>query len=106
MGSAYHTSISMQDLNAQDGNGDTGLHHWIRLKGNPESISMGVKFLVDKGADPNIRNHRGETPVHVAARTGGRLGGGPLQLLLRGGGDPNSENPRRRDTALYRLFAH
>jgi ankyrin repeat protein len=50
-------------LNVWDANGDTILHHAVRHWGaNGEMI----RFLLDLGADKNIRNHSGKTPLQIA----------------------------------------
>jgi ankyrin repeat protein len=57
------------------------LHPCVR-----DSESEFLKFLLKYGADPNVRDESGETPLHKAANNRKAL----LQLLLNYGADPNS----------------
>ncbi len=70
------------DVNAKDSNGDTALIHALlfsyRLVSNIHEGTNGydlvkirydiVKMLLDHGADPNVKNDRGWTPLIYAAR--------------------------------------
>lgn len=46
-----------------------------------------VEILIDHGADVNARNHRGETPLHEAARRGRDT---VVEVLLQRGADANA----------------
>ncbi|GJQ67948.1 Wtrw [Trypoxylus dichotomus] len=57
-----------------------------------------IEVLLEKGADTNVKNHRGQTPLHLAARAQAY---DCVELLLRkGGADPNIADYDRR-TALH-----
>ncbi|ROV98758.1 hypothetical protein VMCG_06727 [Cytospora schulzeri] len=76
----------LNGANSRDKDGNTVLHYLVR----EVAAWLGIEFLLDKGANPNIANHLGETPVHVAARAG--LGAMVnLKVLLNRGGNPNSK---------------
>ncbi|ODU80091.1 MAG: hypothetical protein ABT10_19060 [Novosphingobium sp. SCN 63-17] len=70
-----------------------------------------ISFLLGKGADPNIRDAKGQTPLVVAANLGFVEG---MELLITGGArvdEPNStgETPlisavHRRDIAMMRVL--
>lgn len=70
-----------------------------------------ISFLLGKGADPNIRDVKGQTPLVVAANLGFVEG---MELLITGGArvdEPNStgETPlisavHRRDIAMMRVL--
>ncbi|RVU04768.1 ankyrin repeat domain-containing protein [Novosphingobium umbonatum] len=86
--------------------GDTALHIVTARRD-----AIWISFLLAKGADPNIRNVKGETPLVVAASYG--FGEG-IELLIAGGArvdEPNStgETPlisavHRRDIAMMRVL--
>src|SRR4051794_37836373 len=53
-------------VNSKDpGNGDTALHILAR-----SHDSVWVSFLLGKGAQPNVQNKAGETPLTIAAQIG------------------------------------
>nr|CAH0112680.1 unnamed protein product [Daphnia galeata] len=54
------------DINGSDIDGRTPLHYAI-IGTNPTIIS---RHLIQKGADPNIADGKGMTPLHLAARIG------------------------------------
>ena len=51
------------DINAQNKEGETPLHHAVRYSENAEI----VKELCNAGADIHAKNRYGHTPLHVAA---------------------------------------
>ena len=50
---------------AVDSDGDTALHEAVRLADEAENVVL-VSLLLDKGADPNIRNNAGWRPLDSA----------------------------------------
>lgn len=53
-----------------------------------------VELLLEKGADPNLRNHRGQTPLHLAAKSQAH---DCVEMLLRkGNADPNVGDYEKR----------
>lgn len=62
------------NINAKDAEGNTFINHCCQLYNHHlvDTLKLdGVKrffdFLVSKGADPTIANHKGDTPLHSAA---------------------------------------
>ena len=70
-----------------------------------------VNYLLARGADPNIRDGQGNTPLLVAVNSGA---GGGIDLLVKGGanvnlGNGSGETPliravQRRDLSLVRIL--
>lgn len=50
------------DLNAQDNEGNTPLHDFVRIQGDEF-----YRMLLKRGAALNIKNNKGETPIDIAA---------------------------------------
>ena len=73
-------------------NEDTPLHIACRDK----SIKP-IELLLEKGADPNIKNKDGDTPLHIACRN--NFQSIHIELLLGKGADPNIKN-KAEDTPL------
>lgn len=59
------------DPNAGDAGGTTPLHRAVRNR-----CAAAVKLLLDRGADPRRKNHRGSTAADLAKLTTGRSGSG------------------------------
>lgn len=94
------TVINTRDLTS----GDTGLHIVTKRRD-----VLWVRFLVQRGADANIRNKQGLTPIQIAASLGFVDG---VEELIKGGAqvniaDQQGETPliaavHRRDVAMIR----
>ena len=71
------------DINArrQHRHGMWGPLHWLAQRG----LTHGVSCLLENGADPNITDDRGRTPMHIVAQKG--VGKNQIQLLMEHGGD-------------------
>jgi len=81
-------------VNVQDpGNGDTALHIVVR-RGDANY----TRFLLQHGADPNIRNNDGQTPAMLAVTQGEEP---CLQVLIDGKANLNLANSRG-ETPLIR----
>ena len=81
-------------VNSQDpGSGDTALHMVVR-----RGDTTYTRFLLQHGADPNIRNNQGDTPAMVAVTEGEEP---CLQVLIDGKADLNLANDRG-ETPLIR----
>jgi ankyrin repeat protein len=52
------------NINKQNIAGDTALHHAVAA-----NFITGILLLMTSGADPNIRNNKGDTPIQIAYRT-------------------------------------
>ncbi len=71
-----------QLVNSRDiTSGDTGLHIVVA-----RSDALWVRFLLQRGADPNIRNRRGVTPLQLATALGFVEG---VEALVKGGANIN-----------------
>lgn len=96
-----------QLINTRDiTSGDTGLHIVVA-----RNDALWVRFLLQRGADPNIRNKKGVAPLQLATSLGFVEG---VEALLNGGANVNiadqtGETPliaavHARNVALVRLF--
>lgn len=95
------------DVNERDVHGNTALH----LVKDKATASL----LVDAGADPNLQNENGDTPLHtwhginlehcVPADSEPRCTLEIISLLLKAGASPNIQNSYGYN-ALHSLFVH
>ncbi|MDE0424141.1 MAG: ankyrin repeat domain-containing protein [Candidatus Poribacteria bacterium] len=55
--------------------------HWVAQRG----LTDGISCLLENGADPNITDDQGRTPIHIIAQKG--IGKNQIQLLMKHGGN-------------------
>lgn len=60
--------------------------HWVAQRG----LTNGVACLLANGADPNVTDDKGRTPMHIIAQKG--VGKNQIGLLIGHGGDINSRD--------------
>lgn len=71
------TLVNTRDITT----GDTGLHIVVA-----RSDAVWIRFLLQRGADPNIRNKKGVTPLQLATSLGYTEG---VEALIQGGASVN-----------------
>jgi ankyrin repeat protein len=83
------------DLDFQDSEGNAPLHYAVQLE-TEDAYSL-VRLLLENGANPNIRNDREQSPLHLLCHNEGlrQLDTcflDTLQAMLCHGGDPNIQS--------------
>ena len=58
--------------------------HWVAQRG----LTNGIAGLLANGADPNVTDDKGKTPLHLIAQKG--VGQNQAKLLIEHGADPNA----------------
>ena len=86
------------DLEAQNNKGRTALHKAVRNNHNAAK-SEGVKILLDAGANPNVLDEDGVTPLWDAVDTGSAAD--IVKALLEAGADTNLDIPGGEWTPLF-----
>jgi len=84
------------DINSKHDYGYTALHHMAAVPGatggaydemRPEAAAVMLKWLIEHGANVNMGDNGGKTPLHVFGKYGGSLD--QLNVLLEAGADVN-----------------
>lgn len=83
------------DINKKS-KGVAPLHFAAKISKNEKPILL--KYLLEKGADPNIRDFQGSTPLFVANFAGNK---DVIDVLIKFGADPNIRNNKG---ILYKDF--
>ena len=86
-------SITGNGINKRDKNGETRLYRAVR-SGNIKE----VKRLLKDGADPNVADNHGLSPLHQAAYWGET---GIVEALLKAGASVHAENGGKGWTPLH-----
>ena len=69
--------------------------HWVAQRG----LTHGILCLLENGADPNIIDDKGRTPMHIIAQKG--VGKNQVQLLIEHGGDINARDANDKTPLDY-----
>ncbi len=72
--------VDKSNIGVQDDNGNTALHLAVMAGNYLDSVN----YLLQQGADPNVRNKQGQSPLHLAIAQGNLQ---EAQLLLAKGAD-------------------
>lgn len=98
---------SIADLNYQDRDGNTPLHHAASLV--EEDAGILISLFIEHGSSPKIANHRGQTPVHLFCHNHAArqfvFYHEALHLMLVKGADPNKASSSGC-TALHLALYH
>ena len=82
--------------------GGNGFLHFVMIHWKDDgSVASIINALLDKGANLNIQNNNGNTPLHLlASKKNNELVNNLAQILFKKGADPNIEN-KKGQTPLY-----
>jgi len=69
--------------------------HWVAQRG----LTHGILCLLENGADPNIIDDKGRTPMHIIAQKG--VGKNQVQLLIEHSGDINARDANGKTPLDY-----
>jgi len=98
---------SVPDLNYQDRDGNSPLHHAASLV--EEDAGLLISLFIEHGSSPNITNNRGQTPVHLFCHNHGARQyiyyHEALHLMLAKGADTNTTS-LSGCTALHLALYH
>ncbi|PGH35318.1 hypothetical protein GX50_01899 [[Emmonsia] crescens] len=86
------------DVNAQDELGFAPVHFVANRYTYPMDISM-FKMLVESGAEVNIRNNKGKTPLHLGTKLWRDVEF--MELLIEKGADVKAVTPDKGFTAMH-----
>ena len=100
-------SPSISDLNYQDRDGNTPLHHAASLA--EEDVGILISVFIEHGACPKIANNRGQTPIHLFCHNNAARSYAfyheALHLMLAKGANPNHQS-LSGCTALHLALYH
>jgi len=98
---------SLPDLNYQDRNGNSPLHHAVSLV--EEDAGTLISLFIEHGSNPKIANNRGQTPIHIYCNNHIArqfvFYHEALHLMLAKGADPNTVSSSGC-TALHLALYH
>lgn len=87
-------------VNARDDGGETALHHVAKAKNTAlSSFQTIVNVLLSRGADPNLADRHGETPLCLAIRNFMPVDS-MIKPLLKAGADSNTVCPQHNLSML------
>jgi ankyrin repeat protein len=83
LGALFHLVSQLNvGIDSQSGDKSTALHYAVC-----NQSQECVQFLLEQGASTSLKNDRGLTPLHIAAKLGNDV---LTLLLLEGASDPNA----------------
>jgi ankyrin repeat protein len=95
------------DINYQDSEGNAPLHYAVQLE-DPDASKL-IDVFLDKGANPNIKNDRNQSPLHLLCHNMALRRLGVFQEILHSmlfnGADPNQQS-RTGCTPLHLSLYH
>ncbi|KAL3770357.1 hypothetical protein ACHAWU_003577 [Discostella pseudostelligera] len=98
---------SLPDLNYQDRNGNSPLHHAVSLV--EEDAGTLISLFIENGSNPKMANNRGQTPIHIYCNNHIArqfvFYHEALHLMLAKGADPNTVSSSGC-TALHLALYH